>query len=259
MNRTGPAVVAALACLSLKLIAEDATLERKTETIAKADALFGQRYIAPAGKPLRLYDKETETGPPDSVIYWHGSSYIIELIFAPDGSFARVTLLPEALLHSDYWGDVPDSVELSRAQMQWFVSSANMLQPLGKAAEESEAPDLCFQSGPNLYCRDMYELASVSHYHLERMDNKHVTEAALRDVVISYKQSVTGIAEDVRVEGSQRQLKLAGQWYHGEKPGVVIFDKAQIGSLVRLVTYGCTTNERVCISFPEPSNSTSEQ
>jgi hypothetical protein len=162
-------------------------------------------------------------------------------------------------LHSDDWGDVPKVVELSRAQMQWFVSSANTLQALGNPLEVRKAPDTCFQSGPNLYCHDSYELASVSHYHVERAEKSNVIEAAPRDVVILYKQYVNGIVEDVRVEGSQRQLKLGGQWYHSEKPGVEIFDKAQIGSAARLITYGCTANERACIAFPEPSHSTVEQ
>ena len=43
---------------------------------------------------MRLYDQQTETGPPDEVIYWHGSSYVIELIFAADGTIARIALLP---------------------------------------------------------------------------------------------------------------------------------------------------------------------
>ena len=252
MKRTAFAIVAVLACLSLHLFAEDAAVQRrKVETIAKADKLFGELYTAPTGKPQRHYDKQTETGPPDEVIYWHGSSHVIELIFATDGTVAGLVLLPEALLNSDDWGDVPNTVELSRAEMQWLVASANALQSLGNANKIMEAPDGCFQSGQNLYCTDLYELASVSHYHLERVDEKHVTKLALKDISILYRQSVTGIVEDVRVEGSQRQVKVGGQWYHGEKPGVEIFAKAQKGSLVGLVTCGCTANEKACIAVPE--------
>jgi len=237
----------------MHLFAEDAAVDRrKTETIAKADKLFRERYTAPAGKPLRRYDKQTETGPLDEVIYWHGSSHVIELIFATDGTVAGLVLLPEALLHSNDGSDVPNTVELSRAEMQWLIASANVLQPLGKARRITEAPDGCFQSGQNLYCADTYELASVSHYHLERVDEKHVTKLALRDISILYRQSVTGIVEDVRVEGSQRQVKVGGQWYHGEKPGVEVFDKAQKGSVVRLVAYGCAANEKACVADPEP-------
>jgi len=46
----------------------------KTRPIAKADSLFGERYTPVAGKTMRLYDQQPETGPPDEVIYWHGSS-----------------------------------------------------------------------------------------------------------------------------------------------------------------------------------------
>jgi hypothetical protein len=255
MNRKSLVIVGVFASLSLRLFADDATVNRrKAETIVKADKLFGQRYAVGNGKPLR-YDKQTETGPPDGVIYWHGSSYVVELIFASDGTVARVELLPETLLHSDIWSDVPNSVELSGTEMQWLVVSANVLRPLGKAVDITAAPLSCFQSGPNLYCADKYELASVNHYHLERQNEKNAMEAVLREISILYRQPVNGIVEDVRVEGSQRQVKVAGQWYHGEKPGVEIFATAQIGSAVRLVTYGCTANEKVCIAVPEQSKS----
>ena len=251
MNRTGFVILVVLACLS-HLLAQDPVVERrKAETTAKADKLFVQRYTAVAGKPLRLYDEETETGPPDAIIYWHGSSYVIGLIFASDGTIARMILLPEALLHSDYWGDVPNIVELSPAEMQWLVASANDLQPLGKADEVWEAPDGCFQSGPNLYCADSYELATISHYHTE----EELGRVALRDIEILYKQSVDSIVEDVKVEASQRMLKVGGQWYRGEKPGVELFDKAQKGSVVRLITYGCTANEKACAAVPAESKS----
>jgi hypothetical protein len=95
------------------------------------------------------------------------------------------------------------------------VASANVLQPLG-AGKIREAPNGCFQSGPNLYCADSYELASVSHYHI--LHEKNITKPELRDISILYKQSVNGVVEDARVDGSQRQVKVDGQWYHGEKP-----------------------------------------
>jgi hypothetical protein len=259
VNRTGFVILVVLACLS-PLFAQDAVVERrKAETTAKADKLFVRRYTAVAGKPLRLYDEETDTGPPDAIIYWHGSSYVIELIFASDGTIARLILLPEALLHSHNWGDVPNIVELSPAEMQWLVASANDLQPLGKAGEVWEAPDGCFQSGPNLYCADTYELATISHYHQEEGREGELRRVALRDIEILYRQSVNSIVEDVRVEGSRRMLKVGGQWYHGEKPGVEIFDKAQKGSVVRLITYGCTANEKACTAVPEESKSTATQ
>jgi hypothetical protein len=242
--------------LPLAVAQETSLNRRKNETVAQADRIFGERYTPVAGKPIRLFDKQTETRSPDAIIYLHGSSYVIELVFAADGTIAGILLRPESLLYSNYWGDVPSAVELSRAEMQWLVASANEMQPLGKATEIMEAPDGCFQSGPNLYCTDHYELASVRHYHLVRGYAKNATVAALKDIQILYRQSVNGIVEQVRVEGSQRQLKVGGQWYDGEQPGVETFDKAQIGSVVSLVTYGCTANEKACTALPEESQPT---
>jgi hypothetical protein len=254
MRWTSVVTVVLVAFLSLQVFAGELDADRrKKHTLAKADSLFGQRYTPPAGKPLRLYDERTETGPPDAIIYWHGVSYVIELVFAHDGSVARVQLLPEALLHNNSWSDLPERVELSRAEMQSVVESANALQPLGKPSWIHDAPNGCFQSGPNLYCADTYERAVVSHDHLERGDNEHVTDIALREVGIAYTPPVSGIVEDVRVAGSQRQLKVGGYWYHGEKPGCDIFRDAAIGSAVQLVTFGCAANEKVCLAIPEKS------
>lgn len=252
MKRTGVVTLVVLVHLSLRLFAQDAVVERRrAETIAKADNLFGQRYTTVTGKPLQLYDKEIETGPPDAIIYWHGSSYVIELIFASNGTIARLLLVPESLLHSHYWGDVPDVVELPPAEMPWLVESANLLQSLGKVNQVREAPNGCFQSGRNLYCADSYELAAVSHYHNEEGREEARTRVALRNIEVLYKQFVNGLVEDVRVEGNQRKLKVSGQWYHCEEPGVEIFEKAQKGSVVRLITYGCTANEKACTAVPE--------
>lgn len=131
------------------------------------------------------------------------------------------------------------------------MASANTLQPLGKARNAKEAPKGCSQSGPNLYCFAPYELGSGSHYHVERSDERHVISVVLRAVQIAYRQSVAGVVEDVRMEGSQRLLKVGGQWYHGEKPGADVFSDAPKGSVVRLVSFGCTANENACIAVPE--------
>ena len=235
------------------LSAESPAERRKAETLKKADQLFGQRYSPPAGKPLRLYDEKTETGPPDEVIFWHGATYVLQLIFADDGSLASIQLSPEALLHSDNWSDTPEYAELSRAEMQSLLEAANSLQSLGKPVEVHEAPDACFQSGPNLYCHDIYEQASVSHYHLEKGGTGGVARLALRDVSILYRRSVSGVVEDVKVDGSQRKLKIGGHWYHGEKPGSEVFRDAAKGSVVQLVVYGCTANEKSCLALPEGS------
>jgi hypothetical protein len=244
------AFVAVLICLSLPASAEDSIQKQKNQVIAKADKLFGQRYTPVAGKPLRLYDKESETGPADSIIYWHGADYVIELVFAADGTIARVTMIPEALLHSDSWTDVEDSVELPPAEMQWLIMNANELQPLGKVQEILEAPDGCFQSGPNLYCTDKYELAIVSHYHRADLDKRRYQTTAMKNIEVLYRQAVDGIVASVSVVKNQRQLKVGGQWYHGEERGVRLFDEAQMGSVVHLITYGCTANRRACTGKP---------
>jgi hypothetical protein len=124
--------------------------------------------------------------------------------------------------------------------MQWLTASANELRPLGKVREINDAPNGCFQSGKNLYCDDQYEHAVVTHYHIERVIEQGSAETALEDIAIVYEQSVVGVVEDARAVGNERHLKVGRQWYHGEKPGVEIFDKTEIGSVVRLVTYGCT-------------------
>ena len=154
---------------------------------------------------MRLYDEQTETGPPDAVIFWHGSSYVIELVFAADASVARIVLQPEALLHSDSWTDVPTTLELSRAEMQWLIASANVIRTLGDV--RANAPNVCFYSGKNQYCDDHYELATISHYHEERVNEQGVREAKLKGIAIAYEESVVGIVEDVRVDGSQRHLR----------------------------------------------------
>src|SRR5260370_33667139 len=111
------------------------------------------------------------------------------------------------LLDSDNWSDVPNSVELSGTEMQWLVVSANVLRPLGKAVDITAAPLSCFQSGPNLYCADKYELATVSHYHLERQNEKNPMEAVLRDISILDRPPGRRIGEDVESEGTQQQAQ----------------------------------------------------
>jgi hypothetical protein len=252
VSRTSLVITVALACFSLSAFAENATAtQRMTETTAKADKLFGRHYTAALGKPLRLYYKQTETVPPSEIIYSHGAGYVIELIFAADGTIAALLLHPETLLYSDDWNDVPPMVVLSDTEMRSFANSANALQSLGRVREITKVPQGCFQSGPNLYCTDSYDLASVSHDHVERGNAKHATGLVLRGVAVIYTHPVIGVVEDAKREGSQRLIKVGGQWYHGEKPGVEIFEKAQVGSRVRLITYGCAANAETCVANPE--------
>ena len=244
MSRMLFALVAILACLSVYVFADESADRRKAETKAQADLILGQRYTPGKGKPSRFYNEQTATGPPDEVIYWHGSSYVVELKFAADGSIAALVLLPEPLLYSNDGNDVPDSVELSAAEMQWFVASANALQPLGK--KDERAVHFCFQSGRNLYCGEGYHLASVSYYEIEQRRRTGPYERILKDIQITYKQTIQGTVEDMRVENGQRQMKIDGQWYQGERSGQGIFDTAQIGDFVRFATNGCTANEKAC-------------
>ena len=176
-----------LVCVSLNVFAADSPAERrKAAILAKAEKLFGEAYTATAGKAFRLYEEQTEIGPPDAAIYWYGSSYVIELVFAIDGSLGRLRLFPEALLRSDSWSDVPNGLELSRAEMKWFVESANALQAIGKPIDTSDTPNGCQVSGPNWYCWDAYENAIISHYHVESRTNEQGATPALRDISVSY-------------------------------------------------------------------------
>jgi hypothetical protein len=111
-------------------------------------------------------------------------------------------------LDSDSWDDIPDAVKLSPAEMPWLVASAGVLQPLGKARVVREAPDACFQSGRNLYCADQYELATVSHYHVERLNEKQLTQ-------VSRETSQSGIgnrlSELLRTQ-ELRRVRAKSRW-----------------------------------------------
>lgn len=67
-----------------RMVAQDAALQRpKDEAIAKADRILGERYTLVPGKPMRLQDKQTDTGPPDAIHFWRGANHGIELVFRP--------------------------------------------------------------------------------------------------------------------------------------------------------------------------------
>src|SRR5579864_1740298 len=115
--------------------AQNAVVERdKAEIVAKADSLFRQRYSPLRTAPLSN-DRERESSPPDGAIYWFDTSYIVRLIFATDGSLARVEVLPEALLYSDSWTSVKDTVELGQGELQWFIKNVSQLRPTGDPVE----------------------------------------------------------------------------------------------------------------------------
>src|SRR5262245_49115465 len=85
------------------------TKQARAETVTKADAVFRLHYTPHPDQPLRAFDKDRESGPADTAIYWFNANYVARLVFATDGSLARIELLPEALLYSDTWTSVPDT------------------------------------------------------------------------------------------------------------------------------------------------------
>src|SRR6266849_3856604 len=141
----------------------DAT-RNKAEIVAKADSLFNRPYTPRADKPLRTFDKDRESRPAAAVIYWFNATYVVRLVFATDGSLVRVELFPEALLYSDSWTNVPDTVELGPGERRLLIALASQLRPTGDPVSLHQPPDACFQSGGNLYCTDSYELANVGTY-----------------------------------------------------------------------------------------------
>ncbi|MCU1286925.1 MAG: hypothetical protein JWO13_3275 [Acidobacteriales bacterium] len=233
-------------CIAPSVCVGDSSADqRKAAIVAKADKLFEARYTPPKDKSLRLFDKERETGPADEIIYRHGASYVIRIVFADDGTLARVQLLPKALLHVDNWRDVPAEVQLSPSEMKWLLQSTDNLQKLGEPKQLTQPPSGCFQSGQNLYCTDFYEHASVNHFNLERMKQDRSPKALLKQVTIAYKQVVSGMVEDIKVEDDQHQIRVGRNWY-GQKSD--IFKDVHKESFVQFESLGCTANVKVCIA-----------
>jgi hypothetical protein len=235
--------------ISLTAMAVTSDAERhKAGIVAQADLLFPYPYSSPADKPLITFDKDRESGPRDSAVYWFNSNYVVRLIFAFDGSLARVELLPEALLHSDSWTSVPDPVELGRGEMQQLIDSANRLRSMGDLVSIHNPPDACFQSGPNLYCGDSYELASVSTYCHYGEPLPHV-----KAVTIVYKQSVSGSLANIKtVSPNQQDLQIGSLWYRILKKQEERF-AATVGSMVTLTTFD-TNSVNTSSNFPAGRN-----
>ena len=128
---------------------------------------------------------------------------------------ARVELLPEALLYSNSWRSVPEASELDEGEIQWFIKTVNQLRPTGDPVEIYEPPDACFQSGPNLYCHDLYEDASVSEYCREQYQpNKLGTRISPKSVTVGYKQSVRGSISALKVvSADEHRVKIGPFWY----------------------------------------------
>src|SRR5215472_15440080 len=146
MYRTTSVLALILLGSSMVATAGDSDANRvRAGIVTKADSLFRQRYTPSADKPLRAFDPGRESRPADAVIYWFNTNYVARLVFATDGSLARVELLPEALLYSDSWTNVPDTVELGPGELEWIIAVARQLRPIGD-------PDPfrgCAQSGGN--------------------------------------------------------------------------------------------------------------
>src|SRR6266567_4080854 len=133
-------------------------------------------------------------------IYWFDASYVVRLLFATDGSLARVELLPEALLYNDSWTSVPDAVELGQGEVQVFINTVSQLRPTGDPVEVHEPPDACFQSGANLYCHDRYQEAIVNQYCRDqyRPDKERSARLSPKSVTIGYKQSLRGTISELK-------------------------------------------------------------
>ena len=225
--------------------ASDAQRMRE-EIVTKADSLFREHYTPRADKTLRTFDKDRESRPADTVIYWFNTNYVVRLIFATDGSLVRVELFPEALLYSDSWTSVPDTVELGPGEMRWFIALAGQLRTMGEPVSHDRSPNVCAVSGPNLYCSNSYELAKVSMYRRENYRGKP-PQISLKDVTIAYEQSVIGVVAELNaVSENEHQLRLGSVWYRIYKQGDPVFDSVAEGSMVRLTAFGCAGNELAC-------------
>ncbi len=226
--------------------------QRKAEIVRKADSLFPQRHRPPVDKTPVTFDPNRESRAADAVVYWANSTYVVRLVFADDGSLARVELFPEPLLYNDSWTSVPDTVELQQGEVRWLLTEARLLQPTGDPVSVHQPPDGCFQSGPNLYCGDTYELANVRTYCREGYRVMPIPPVSLREVTIAYKQSVAGIVSETKgISGSERHLKVGAIWYRLLKDrDPQLFATAEVGSMVTLTSFGCAGNELTCNAFP---------
>ncbi len=250
-----PASVLALVLLgsSMVAMAGDSDAKPRAAIVTKADSLFRQHYTPRADKPLRTFDKDRESRPADAVIYWFNQSYVVRLVFATDGSLVRVELFPEALLYSDSWRSVPDTVELGPGEGRLLIALASQLRPTGDPVSLHQPPDACFQSGGNLYCTDSYELANVSTYCHEDY-RVQPPQISMRDVSIAYKQPVIGVVSELKaVSANEYQFMVGPIWYRIYRAfDQSLFDTLAVGSTVNLTTLGCAGNELACDAFSAP-------
>ncbi len=233
-----------MASPSLLAAQDTAAKQLKAEIVKKADKLVGALYEPRTGETLRPFDQKILLGPDDSVVYRYGTSYVAKLVFATDGSLARMELFPEVLLYSDSWSAVGEGLALAPGQMQWLIDTASELQPLGQPVMKQG----CFLSGANHYCRDDYERALVSHYWREMyVSKKGPGQVLLQTVGIAYKKIVSGVVVETRSVDDQCQVKIGPLWYQiSQMDDDGVFPNTGKGSVVQLVTFGCSGNEKVC-------------
>lgn len=229
-----------------------ASSDRRMEIAREANKLLGEQYVAPAGHPVKFAEDGNDLlRPVARAIYRHGTNYVVALVFADDGSLARIHLLPEALLHSDTWMDVPATAELSDQDMTWMVGIADALQEVGKQVPPEEFPSFCFQSGKNHYCDERHERASIGSYREDQQRGKQGGwGTVMRDITVSYKRIVSGRIEDFATGKTGEPLvRIGANWYavvQGKIADPNLTDKLKPGGIIRLDTTGCTGSEKAC-------------
>ena len=224
---------------------------RRIEITRQADILLGEQYVAPADHPIKFSEDAAFLRSVNRAIYRHGTNYVVVVVFANDGSLARIHLTPEALLHRDTWADVPSTVELTDRDMTWFLDIADALQEVGKQVMPAVFPSFCFQSGKNHYCVDPHERASIGSY---REDQQRGTQGSwktvMRDITVSYKRVVSGaIADIATAKSGEAMVRIGANWYavaQGQIADPNLTDKLKPGVFIQLDTTGCTGSEKAC-------------
>lgn len=216
--------------------------QRRAEISAKADALFGERYVSP--QPIR-FDPERYSAPRDAVRWLHGAQFVVELFFADDKSIAALAVKPIWQLYGDSMPDEARHISLPPSELQTFLAQAAQLRPLGTLAAEGPH-DLCFVSGANNYCASLYEFARVSYYVREEEPSDRLTQS----IWIGYRRNITGTVDKTRPEkesNNRTDVLIAGRWYGMENSE---FAKLKMSIAnhhpVALSTFGCVPAELVC-------------
>lgn len=222
--------------------------QRRAEIVAKADSLFKQQYAPRADMRPRMFDKGRESQPADTVTYWFNTNYVVRLVFASEGSLARIEFLPEAQLYGDSWTRVPDTVELGPEELPRIIAIASQLRPIGDPASSDERPDFCSWTGSVGYCRNSYQSAEVSSVRDNRVQPG---QTSLMQVTIAYKQSVVGAVSEIKaVSENEQRLRVGPTWYGVYKDSAqALLDATAVGSIVRLTSIGCAGNELTCHAF----------